>query len=277
MVIISDLSAVLSGGATNTNPNLSLGGDPSNTLITNNVVNNLFDDISPSESEEGHEDYRCFYIFNDGVSPIFDAKIWILEETEDGASIEIGVEQRNEVQRITINGAITSGSFTLSYEGVPFVSTFNSDLGAWGLALQNSLRTLTDGSNFFFKDITISAGASGTTTVFDVNFLGQDGSRNHPEFVLVSNNLLPSPIEIIISTPQHGSPINTIAPQVSVETTPPGNVGFFFATEDTPIVVPKFLPDDGIPIWVKRVTPVGATPMANDGAIIRFSGAAFDL
>ena len=60
----TDISIVLSGGSSNSNPNLSLGGSPSSTPITNNSINNLFDDISAAQLDAGRIDYRCFYKIN---------------------------------------------------------------------------------------------------------------------------------------------------------------------------------------------------------------------
>ena len=277
MVFTTDINVVLSGGSSNTDPNLSLGGDPSGTPISSGIVNNLFDDVSVDESEDGHEDYRCMYLFNDSIGNIFNGRIWIISQVLDGSFVEIGIEERDEIQRITLDGIATSGSFTLSYEGISFVSVFNSDLGTWAAALQATLRALMDGGgDLFFKDIVVSASASGTTTIFDVSFPLQDGSRNHDSFVLESDDLGPASVDIVLSTPQQGSPINTIAPQISVETTPPGGVGFFVPTAASPIQIPKLIADDGFPLWVKRITPAEAIPIQNDGFTMRFAGTPFE-
>jgi hypothetical protein len=278
MVTISDINAVLSGGATNTNPNLSLGGDPSGTPITDAVVNNLFDDVSADEAESGHEDYRCMYLFNDGVDDIFDARIFIVSQVVDGSFVELGIEERDEIQRITLsNGPVTGGTFELSYEGVSFVSAHDSDLGVWASDLQTTLRALESGGKLFFKDVTVTANSFGDTIVFDVTFPGQDGSRNHDQFVLEDDSLIPSSVDVVVSTPQQGSPINTIAPEIAVETTPPGGVGFFVPVEGAPILIPKLLADDGFPIWVKRVTTAETTPASDDGFTMRFSGKALEV
>ena len=93
----NDISVVLSGGTTNINVNNSLGGNPSSSPITNNVLNNLFDDVAPKETEIGHEDYRCIYFFNDGSTPIFLINVWITSDFIGGATVELGIEQVNEI------------------------------------------------------------------------------------------------------------------------------------------------------------------------------------
>ena len=62
-VVSGDIVYFMSGGSGNSNPNNSIGGDPSSSPISG-LVNNLFDNISPEETTAGKTDYRCFYIFN---------------------------------------------------------------------------------------------------------------------------------------------------------------------------------------------------------------------
>jgi len=56
----------LSGGENNTNPNGSLGGQMSDTAITTDVLQNLFDNISRNEALITRTEYRCIYLFNTG-------------------------------------------------------------------------------------------------------------------------------------------------------------------------------------------------------------------
>ncbi len=71
----SDLSLVYSGSSTNNDPNLSLGGASSSFRVSSDVINNLFDDVQPEESLEGHEDYRCLYMFNDSEETAYNITI----------------------------------------------------------------------------------------------------------------------------------------------------------------------------------------------------------
>ena len=57
----------LSGGQFNSNPNGSLGGQRSDTVITSDTLENLFDNISRNESLQGRTEYRCVYVYNTGA------------------------------------------------------------------------------------------------------------------------------------------------------------------------------------------------------------------
>lgn len=48
----------LTGGASNSDPDASLGGVMSNTEISGTALNNLFDDVSPDEATSGSTEYR---------------------------------------------------------------------------------------------------------------------------------------------------------------------------------------------------------------------------
>ena len=52
-ILASDLKFFFSGGGANDNPNASLGGAKSSVAITDNTLNNLFDDVSGTEHEAG--------------------------------------------------------------------------------------------------------------------------------------------------------------------------------------------------------------------------------
>lgn len=263
-----DISLVLSGGTNNLDPNLSLGGNPSSLRITSNNLNNLFSDVTPEEAEVGKEDYRCLYLFNDGTDYVYNIEMWMTDEVSGGSSIEVGLQIQDEVQRITITGGVTGGSFQLSYDNHTITSTFNSDLGVWATNLQTSLRAITSDDEFILEDVVVTAQNVGTTVIFDVSFRDENGSRNHDAFVIVSNSLTPT-VTINVSTIQQGAPINTIAPTLDVETTPPGGVTFFIPTSQAPLSLPNLGPSDGFPIWFRRTTPVDATALADDGFSLR--------
>lgn len=77
-IVTGDIKVYLSGGASNTDPNLSLGGAISST----EAPSNLLDNVSSAEASAGHTDYRCFYIKNThGTLTMQSAKVWILSNT----------------------------------------------------------------------------------------------------------------------------------------------------------------------------------------------------
>ena len=269
----SDISVVLSGGTTNINVNNSLGGEPSSSPVLSGGINNLFDDIAPKEAEDGHEDYRCVYFFNDGDTPIYLVNLWILDDFTGGSSIEIGVEQRDETQRITLdNATVSGGSLTLSYSGESFISNFNSDLGVWATELESTLNNLVVADEFLLRNVSVAAqGIGPDQVIFDINYLGIDGARNHPILVVEEDNLTPASVDVVVSTPQEGSPVNTVASEIGLETTPPGGVTFFSPTEIVPISIPRLDPADGFPLWVKRTTAAESAAKESDGFSLRFS------
>jgi hypothetical protein len=70
-IVASDIHIRLSGGAGNADPNASIGGIVSSTQVTDNVLNNLFDDVTGSESLPGEDEFRLFYVLNNHGSIVF--------------------------------------------------------------------------------------------------------------------------------------------------------------------------------------------------------------
>jgi hypothetical protein len=88
----TDLIERLSGGASNSDPNASLGGAKSSTAVTDNTTHNLWDVVSSTESSSGDTEYRCIYLHNNhGSLTLQNAKVWISTNTgSSDTSVEIG-------------------------------------------------------------------------------------------------------------------------------------------------------------------------------------------
>jgi hypothetical protein len=87
----TDITFVLSGGSSNANPYLSLGGDPSGYPISG-TLNNLFDNVTMEEATAGDMDYRCIYVFNDHTTDaLYETRIYLENQVSGGSTIEIGV------------------------------------------------------------------------------------------------------------------------------------------------------------------------------------------
>jgi hypothetical protein len=264
-----DISLVFSGGSENDNPYSSLGGPPSAVPLPQSGLNNLFDDVTAQESEDGLVDHRCFYIFNDGDDFVYDVRIWIVTEEEGGSDVEVGIEAKNEIQRLAMDGP-EGGSLSLTYRSRTIVTTFDSDLAAWAIALQNSLNSLEDvNGNSILSGVTVRASNAGSTIYLDVTFEGMDAKRSHDTIIISTNNLTPSGTTASVATIQNGSPVNTEAPDLDLDTTTPSGVSFGSPADTAPIVVPKLEPGDGFPVWIRRTTEAGADPTSLDGATIR--------
>lgn len=80
-IAASDLHLRFSGGSSNSDPNASLGGAKSSTSVTDNSDNNLFDDVSGSESSAGDIEYRCLYVHNNhGTLTAQNTRIYISQD-----------------------------------------------------------------------------------------------------------------------------------------------------------------------------------------------------
>src|SRR4051812_14796206 len=83
MVVQSqDIKILLTGGANNTDPMRSLGGHVSVTELTSDSFNNLFDDVSFAEAEQGDVSYRGIGIRNDNDETAYGiGQIWVENDT----------------------------------------------------------------------------------------------------------------------------------------------------------------------------------------------------
>lgn len=265
MAITADqISLVLSGGSGNNDPNASIGGQPSAFPITSGLSNNLFSDVTAENADAGIEEYRCVYVFNDGDDPVYNLKMWIDSQTDGGSDILIGATEQDEVQRLTIRGALSAGTITMSYETKGFTTNFDPDINIWAQNIQVSMNGLLDDNAVpLLSNVTVTGQVSGTNRFFDITYTGIDGKRDHPMLIIVSNDLSPLPTAVV-SLLLQGSPVNTVAPHVDVATTPPGGVTFSVPTQDEPLNIIKLAPNEGFPLWVERVTQAGATALSKD-------------
>lgn len=92
-VAASDISLNYSGGAANSNPDLSLGGARSSVAIPDATANNIFDDVQGAETISGDTEYRCFYVKNNHATLDFNnVKVWISQKTPAATEeIQIGM------------------------------------------------------------------------------------------------------------------------------------------------------------------------------------------
>lgn len=114
----SDIKQYLSGGSGNTDPNASLGGAISTTEITDNVDNNLFDDVSGSEATAGDTEYRGIYFKNTHASlTLQSTKIWIETQTtssNDAVAIALPGEGLNATIETIANESTAPSGETFS-------------------------------------------------------------------------------------------------------------------------------------------------------------------
>lgn len=275
----SEISFNLSGGAGNTDPNASLGGEPSVTTVTSDI-NNLFDDVASTESESGKTEYRAIYIFNNNTtSAIGGVKVWTVSQVLGGATVEIGITLQDEVQKITITpqNDITGGTFQIQ------ISYFISDFGiiettdaiSWDADFDVLAQNIEDALNDLDKFSTISVAKVGSDAVFNVTFTGNDGNKKQPTLSIVNNMLTStgdSP-EIAVELVTSGSPIETIADDIGAENIPPTGITFTDPdSEASALEIGRLAAAEGFPVWVKRIVNPGTSGLAADGFTLRFKG-----
>ena len=87
-IVSTDIQYRLSGGASNSDTALSLGGVKSST-----AASNYFDDVSSTEASAGDTEYRCVYVHNNhGTLSLIGAKVFIQTNTPSSdTDIAIGL------------------------------------------------------------------------------------------------------------------------------------------------------------------------------------------
>jgi len=267
MIQTTDIIFVLSGGSGNTDPNKALGGDPSSHQITPGL-NNLFNDLTDTQTQQGYTDYRCFYIFNNSATDnFFNTAIWIESVTEGSGSIFLGINTQNDVQQIVVTGTITGGYLNIIYEGNTVRWDWSADLAMWGFNLQVSLNSLP-----ILSGVSVAASQLGQTATFQVAFQGEDGSRFQPVLAHSDISTLSGCTGVTVGKIISGSPINVIADTIDVPTTPPTGINFTQPSYPSPIVLGTLRNTEGFPVWVQRVIEAGAGAVPNAGFVVRYKG-----
>jgi hypothetical protein len=274
-----DISITLSGGAENSSPDISLGGEPSSYPI---VSKRLFPDVSIEQATNGIEEYKCIYINNNSFeATLYEAIIFTEYTAESDVTIELGFIEINERQTITVDGFqnITGGSFSIlyiDYEGQQELEIdWNSSASIWAGNLQAKLRTLPRLIN-----VEVSAVVSEGKIIFEINFKDYSGKRFHELLKKTSSDLTvsgssPSDGNISIRRDVSGSPINSEAQEIERSTTPPYGVIFnSYESRSNAYSIAEIRPGDVIPVWIKRTVPADAKGLENDGVNIRIEGRA---
>jgi hypothetical protein len=102
-----DIKYRLSGGAAQSDPNLSLGGAKSSVELVDNTANNMFDDVTGTEHTAGDVEYRAIYIHNGhGSLTLTGAVVWIQSDTsgaDSDISIAVGTAAVNGTEQTVAN------------------------------------------------------------------------------------------------------------------------------------------------------------------------------
>lgn len=71
----------LTGGASNSDPNASLGGASSSQALSATALNNLFDNVTWAEAIAGDTEYRALDLYNAGDASAYVPAIWFENNT----------------------------------------------------------------------------------------------------------------------------------------------------------------------------------------------------
>jgi len=143
----------LSGGAANADPDASIGGAISTTVLSPTALNNLFDDVSYAEATAGDVEYRCVYIKNTGETTWTTPDMWIVQSpTSEDTTMAIGLDPAG------VNGtADTPANESTAPSGVTFSSPITKGTGI-------ALSSLTENDyQAIWIRRTIAAAAAGAT------------------------------------------------------------------------------------------------------------------
>jgi hypothetical protein len=114
--------------------NNSLGKYMSTTPVTDNTINNLFDDVTGDENASHDVEYRCIFIYNSHATLTWqNPMVWLSAEVAGGANAAIGID----TTAASAHNATGVQALTVVDEGTaPVGVTFSSPTTkAGGLAL----------------------------------------------------------------------------------------------------------------------------------------------
>lgn len=269
----SDIVIVLTGGSNNYNPNLSIGGDPSSYPIAGSL-NNLFDNVSDINASTGTIDYRCVYIFNNNsINTIYNVQVYTTELENAVSTIAIGINSNSEVQRMIISGSVAGGSFQISYkppnqETVEYRTVnYDPDPATWAFNLKSQLLTIPT-----IEQINVSASGTFFSRIFDIQFTGVEDRRSHDLIGINVSGLVGISITGSVAKTTPGGPINSIPTLLDVSTTVPYDVSFYETNSATTLFIGNLYPEEGFPLWIKRIVPENADSVSGDGFRLKILG-----
>ena len=122
-IVASDIQTRLSGGAANSNPNLSIGGVMSSTAWAGGVLHDLFDVITGDENAASTVDYRCVYVRNGHATlTLLGATVWLTSQTAGGATVDMGLDPAAIGNGTTTGVAATPANETTAPASVTYSS-----------------------------------------------------------------------------------------------------------------------------------------------------------
>lgn len=257
----------LSGGSSNADPSLSLGGGPSTYIVTS-LANGLFEDASVATALSGLVDYRCIYVFNESKdSTLYGASVHIESSDSGDSFLTLGALRRDESQVFSVGGTVFFGRVNFSFEGEGFSASWSGSPDSFAKDMQSELSLLgLDG-------VEVTHSYLGSSHKFTIVFGGSIGNRSQP-LVKIEENLLEGIGRPSVSLERQtaGSPINTTAQEIATPEVPPFGVDFMNTSSSSRMLIGDLGPGESMPIWIRRTTPAGASSKEGARSTIRVSG-----
>lgn len=271
----SDIVIFFSGGNTNTDPDLSIGGQISSHLVPSD---RLFDNVTAAQAASGYTDYRCVYFENiSSTETLYNVGVFMESQVTGGSDALIGLEKNNERQDIFITNAtsVASGDFTLqmydyfSDSTTQINVTMNPSIEIWASNLQSQVNTLPG-----LGDVVVTGSYLGSTAYFTLAFGGSSGSRYHEsfEFVGFSQSFVDVGCNMTIQKVSDGGPKLKTAAEIPSEITAPSNVLFMETGSSSTISVGDLLPGEFFAVWLRRRVVAGSAPVEADGFRLKIRG-----
>ena len=271
----NDILFLYSGGTTNSNPDLSLGGEISAYEVPISI-NNLFPDADENQQLTGFTDYKCFYVYNSSeTDEISNVQVYIDDVRDNPVQVSLGLRLTNDVQRITISGVVVSGDVTFAV-GTKTTSPINytGNPETFGIEIQNALNSLEG-----ISGVTVLTSYTNTFQRHQVTFTGTLSNRLVDTITVVSNNLITDVSinpAIQISKISAGGPINSTTVTVGSATTRPRGITFYQTSRSIKKTIGTLQPLEYFAVWIRRIVPAGALPSALSGANFKMKGTVFN-
>lgn len=149
----SQLKLYLTGGASNNDPDLSLGGVTSTTEFQNNVLENLFASIPPQEALVGSVKYRALDLKNTSALLAYDGILYIYTETTSTyTKIDVGIDSGTQTI-VNEDTAPASPAITFSHPLSLATGLSIGDVAAGGKVRIWFRRTVTAGAPSLANDL----------------------------------------------------------------------------------------------------------------------------
>lgn len=93
----AQIGVYYTGGVANANPDLSLGGDLSSVAILTTPLNNLFDNVLPTDIAAGdHVSYRCVYLWNIGDATALHVQVFFTDTPNAESVLAVGFDSTSQ-------------------------------------------------------------------------------------------------------------------------------------------------------------------------------------